>query len=736
MTAVMITSLLLMAAAIAIRGIFGRKLSGRLLMLMWAIVFIRLAVPVSIPSSVSVMNLLPSETSVTQEKADVIYPEDVPVTVSRGQNTKTESIPVTSPEKQNTFYGELSDKIAPPPKENPKNKDAEKILLDIYIAVSVILELGVLAAYAVCSVRFSKAEKAEIPEKFAEKNIRFAKCSLGTPAVFGVFRPVILIPEYTDISDNKRLEHIILHEKTHIRHKDQLWSLITLMICCANWFDPLVWVCRILYLKDTEKWCDESVIKIIGRENRKEYADTLLDCAVKQNRPFMLISGFGESNIKQRIKAVMSGKNFKLGASLSVLLLIIAAAVVFGTGKAVRPEVTYQGFVPTEDGWDHIQTLSGSSGEKATVCLNLSRTYGEFSPDNYYCFTISVDSGDYTIASPHAEFTVNGAESFRPLPDGERTDNVSRITYSADFDKETNAVAMAADFGNNTSQTVDAVITYKLKKGSFSAGTYTMNVNYDQTYLSDNSYAEILVSLNHNIEPEGFHAGINGGGYLISCTDGSSDLSIYFSDHEDGATVYKGDNALKLEYFNPYRVTVKSVDVTGDGVKDLVMTTHITGTGVLDNYWNIIDGANLCEIPVDTEVTADIIAGYAQSAVFGDRFGDIDGIELSGDLSSRRMTSDEIFCEKNPHIMGLLFQNTNLNLSDNIRICGGLRIDTENGSIRGTSLFVLVRNEDEYSEFYTADVSYKYEDGIFKPYNIEFDKPEDTGGVPAEIWER
>lgn len=99
------------------------------------------------------------------------------------------------------------------------------------------------------------------------------------------------------------------------------------------------------------------------------------------------------------------------------------------------------------------------------------------------------------------------------------------------------------------------------------------------------------------------------------------------------------------------------------------------------------------------------------------------------------MTSDEIFCEENPHIMGLLFQNENLISSDNIRICGGLRIDTENGSIRGTSVFVLVRNEDEYSGIYTADVSYKYEDGIFKPYNIKFDKPGDSGGVPIEIWE-
>lgn len=470
------------------------------------------------------------------------------------------------------------------------------------------------------------------------------------------------------------------------------------------------------------------MVEAIGRENRREYAHTLLACAGRQNRPFMLISGFGESNIKSRIIAVMSEKKFKRSVSAGAAVLIIAAAAVFGTGKVIRPQMTDKGLVPTEEGWKNIQTFTGSNGETATVTLDLSRSYGEFSPDNYYCFTLSVDSEDYTVVSPRAEFTVNGAESFRALPDGERRENEPQITYKADFDKETNAIEMAADFGNSISQTVDAVITYKLKKGIFSAGTYTMNVSYDNTYLGGKNFTGMLVGLNGRIEPEGFHAEVNGGGYLISCTDGSTDLSISFNDHEDGALVCMGDLARKLDFFDPYQVNIKSVDVTGDGVNDLVLTTHITGTGVVENHLNIIDGALLCEIPVDTNMTAEMIKGYTQAVLFDYKwYPEIDGAELSGNLSSRRLTYDEIFCGNDPHIMGQLFSDANANFNypnNDVRIFGGMALSTENGGINGTVTYGLVQDENEFSEIYKAEVSFRYDNGSFKPCNVYFSNPD------------
>lgn len=237
MTAAIITSLLLMTAVIAIRGIFGRRLRGRALSFMWAVVFVKLAVPVSIPSAVSVMNLFPADTAIVEEKETVTSPETLPVTVPRENNSETPAVTAAPAEKQNIYYDEQPRTTVRPVREKQENKSSGNILLAVYAVIAAVLELGVLAAYAVCSVRFSKCEAADIPEEFAEKNIRFVKCSLDTPAVFGIFRPVILIPEGMERANG--LEHIILHEKTHIRHRDQLWSLLTLMICCAHWTNAM-----------------------------------------------------------------------------------------------------------------------------------------------------------------------------------------------------------------------------------------------------------------------------------------------------------------------------------------------------------------------------------------------------------------------------------------------------------------------------------------------------------------
>ncbi len=664
MTAMMITSALLMAAAVIFRKTLGKKLNGRLLMLMWAIVFIKLAVPVSIPSDFSVMNLF-SGNSDNAEYFNISHSENKSVSdISRSENAADSNSEQNNSEISaksiNTFPAA---EISPEAAGSPKQKiDLGKTAYSIYSVIAAVLAIFVLTAYIICSVRFSRFEDMKISEKYP--GLRFKKSTLGTPAVFGIFRPIILIPEDTDITDSIALGHIILHEKTHIRHHDQLFNMLTLMICCLNWYDPLAWVCRTLYLKDTEKWCDETVINIIGSENRQSYAKTLLACAEDRSRPFMLISGFGESDIKTRIKAILEDKKLRRGASLTAVILIIIIAAVLGTGKSVKAEMTFSDFVPTLNGWDYTQKFSGNNGETAAVTLNLNNDYGEYKPPNYFHFTIGIDSEEYSISEPHAKMRMTGVKSFRVVPDGERNDNESSVTYNADFNKASNDIELAVTFDRSAEPTLTADISYKLKKGIFTVGNYSMRVFYNRDMIYGRNvksgYAGNIASINNQLNDHGFLAEIKENGYEISSIDGSTDLTIYFDDFDDGAVISDDSGReLKLDIFNPYYSMIESVDVTNDGVNDLVITEHITGTGVIQNYWKIIDGKNLCEIPVDTEGIEHIIIDFVNSGVFADfaagtvpTYSGFDFPEGTGEIGTNK---DDIFSETDPHLTGNLF---------------------------------------------------------------------------------
>ncbi len=725
MTAAILSSVIFMTAAIVLRKIFGKRLNGRLLMLMWALVFIKLAVPVNIPSAVSVMNLFEEKTentAVLETEGTIILPSNQP------QNIELPSEPVPEKPSENNY--------AP---TAPKSKiDIKKITYSVYFTVSFFLEISVLGAYIICAIKFSKLDGISINEKFSEKNIRFKKSSLDTPAVFGIFRPIILIPENTDMTDEETLEYIILHEKTHIHHCDQLFNLLTLLICCINWYDPLAWICRALYLKDVEKWCDESVIDTVGNENRKSYAAALLTCASKHSHPLVLISGFGESDIKVRIKAISENKRLRRGVSAVAATVIIIIAAVLGTGKSVNAEMIYSGFVPTVNGWDYTQKFSGNNGEAAAVTLNLSNNYGngDFNPDNYFRFTIGIDSDEYSISEPYAEMKISDVKSFRVLPDGEKNDNNSIITYNSDFDKKTNDIELAITFNNTPASVITADISYKLKKGIFTVGTYSMAVSYDLRTIEAGSFANRIRTINYYFANTGFEAKMTDKGYEISSTDGVTDMCIFFTDFDEGAIISDSSGReLKLEHFDPDYSRIFPVDVTNDGVTDLVITEYIRGTGVIDNYCRIIDGKNLCEAAVDDESIKQIITDFVNSSEFREyAAGNNAPVTINCSFYDNIIpqkpgigdtAADEFFSGSDPHLSGQLFwdkeNGSNVYLTDNIEIYGGIIIDTDGERLTGNTLFGLVRNETEYSDVFSANTVFKYRDGIFKAENIRFE---------------
>ena len=164
---------------------------------------------------------------------------------------------------------------------------------------------------------------------------------IDTPFILGLFRPRIYLP--ANLEETLR-EPALRHERTHLRRGDPWWKLLGWLILSVFWFSPFLWLCWFLFCRDLELSCDERVIRGFTEAERKRYASALLDCSGPRTRRLLSPLAFGETGVKSRIQAVMNYRKPGFLLTLLPLLLCAAAAVFLCTdprgAKAAAPEWT------------------------------------------------------------------------------------------------------------------------------------------------------------------------------------------------------------------------------------------------------------------------------------------------------------------------------------------------------------------------------------------------------------
>lgn len=146
-----------------------------------------------------------------------------------------------------------------------------------------------------------------------------------TPFVLGLFRPRIYIPKNLT---QREISYIVKHEQNHIRRFDHIIKPVSFLAVCIHWFNPLVWVAFFLMVEDMELSCDESVIRQLGSDIKKDYTASLLTLSAGRKIISRCPLAFGESNTKARIINIL---RYKKPAFWIVAVSIIAvAAVVVG----------------------------------------------------------------------------------------------------------------------------------------------------------------------------------------------------------------------------------------------------------------------------------------------------------------------------------------------------------------------------------------------------------------------
>ena len=99
--------------------------------------------------------------------------------------------------------------------------------------------------------------------------------AVTVPMVWGLFRPVILLPADADEWEPERQRAVLLHELAHIQRQDWLMQTIAQITCAVYWFNPLVWFAVRRMRTEVERACDDHVLNA-GYQST-DYAQHLLD---------------------------------------------------------------------------------------------------------------------------------------------------------------------------------------------------------------------------------------------------------------------------------------------------------------------------------------------------------------------------------------------------------------------------------------------------------------------------
>jgi beta-lactamase regulating signal transducer with metallopeptidase domain len=175
-----------------------------------------------------------------------------------------------------------------------------------------------------------------------------------SPAVCGLFRPVILVPQNLASSlPAGQLRAVLLHELAHLRRGDLFVNLAQTILQIVYFYNPLVWLANCIIRRIREQAVDEMVLVVMG-EKAPQYPQTLVSVAkLAFKRPVLSLRLIGvvesKSALSTRIKHILNRpmpKKAKLGI-LGLLVVIIIGAILLPMANSMSgpPKLVIKGIV-------------------------------------------------------------------------------------------------------------------------------------------------------------------------------------------------------------------------------------------------------------------------------------------------------------------------------------------------------------------------------------------------------
>lgn len=433
-----ISAIWLIAAVIILRLVLKRLAPRWTVCLLWAVVGLRLIIPFSIESDISlvpsVQTLNPDTVHISESvpEEDDSFSDSISVTVSDAvsepvSDTVSEALPddssdINSDHGESDDYSDFSRIILPPITDISISEDVSFDVMHILLEkppteevpktdyidsgikpiddrinsaiastvkdnpsknpIKSFADIGCtvwiigVAVMAVYALVNYIVLKKRVSESIPDgKDIRRCE-AVGSPFILGVFKPRIYLP--FGLSSETET-HIIAHERAHLKRFDHLVKPFGYILLAVYWFNPLVWIAYILLCRDIETACDEKVVKNLDADARKAYASALLECGIKRSVIAACPVAFGEIGVKQRVKNAIAYKKPIFWIIIVAVILAVALAVFFLTS-------------PPND-----ETSVNESSEESSAAPESSDTVSNEESEIEYVYDTTARDIDFTV---------------------------------------------------------------------------------------------------------------------------------------------------------------------------------------------------------------------------------------------------------------------------------------------------------------------------------------------------
>ena len=271
--------------------------------LLWGIVALRLVLPFSIESALS---LIPSAETVSPAAVQF----DPAPTITSGVSVI-----------DNAVNPSLSEHFAATP---------ETSVNPLYVRTEIagwvwLIGLGAMLLYALVS--YLRLRRRVSVSLCVRENIYLCD-AISSPFILGVVKPRIYLPSGLD---EVQRQNVLSHERAHLARRDHWWKPLGFALLAVYWFNPALWLAYTLLCRDIELACDERVIRTMDESAVKTYSTVLLACSMPRKAVITCPLAFGEVGVKERVRNALHYKKPAFWVVAASVAVCVVVAVCFLT---------------------------------------------------------------------------------------------------------------------------------------------------------------------------------------------------------------------------------------------------------------------------------------------------------------------------------------------------------------------------------------------------------------------
>lgn len=308
-----------------LRRLMKKRYPARMVCVVWAILALRLLIPVQLTLPQAPVQVMPRTSYVVQSDQTAFRQAGLPV--------------VQNPTRWVT--GAQAQTLSAADTGTVKTVDITDILLTLWLAgvIACVLWQGIGYYRLIRSLKGTSrsVERADLhtilqeqcADLVIDREIPLRVSSAADcPMLAGFIHPTLYLPD--ERISRTDAAFIFRHELTHYKHGDLWLKLLLLAARCLHWFNPLVHLIARFAQEDIEAACDDAVVRGHDGAYRRAYGETILRSAIAQvQKRKALVSCFGDDKktLMRRFEGLFDKSVKKRGVALVVMIALLVGSL-------------------------------------------------------------------------------------------------------------------------------------------------------------------------------------------------------------------------------------------------------------------------------------------------------------------------------------------------------------------------------------------------------------------------